>query len=390
MAGSSRRLTLYAGGVFAVESGFFAVIPPLVPGLVQEAHLTTTEVGVMVAAYPAGVVIGALPSIKLVERLGVRATVFVGLGLLFLATIGFALGRNGLTLDAARFLQGFGGAVAWAGALAWLTGTASGDQRGAVIGGAIGAALIGTVFGPAVGALAADVGRGPAFSGLAAVLVLLAIATPSQAPPPDRSRGSVRALLRLVRTRQAATGTVALFVIGVMGGTTWSLTPLLIARLGGGAVIIAAMVATGYVLAAGLNVIVGPLTDRVGRLGPTVAMLLFAGLLLPWMPAYGALAPLLATSVLASATLSGLWTPTAAMVADGAGPSTGGQAVAVGAMNAFWAGGGAIGPVVMAIIADNAGFQPAYVIGGLLCAACAVFALTTYRRDPKEAKWTSA
>ena len=390
MAGSSRRLTLYAGGVFAVESGFFAVIPPLVPGLVQEAHLTTTEVGVMVAAYPAGVVIGALPSIKLVERLGVRATVFVGLGLLFLATIGFALGRNGLTLDAARFLQGFGGAVAWAGALAWLTGTASGDQRGAVIGSAIGAALIGTVFGPAVGALAADVGRGPAFSGLAAVLVLLAIATPAQAPPPDRSRGSVRALLRLVRTRQAATGTVALFVIGVMGGTTWSLTPLLIARLGGGAVIIAAMVATGYVLAAGLNVIVGPLTDRVGRLGPTVAMLLFAGLLLPWMPAYGALAPLLATSVLASATLSGLWTPTAAMVADGAGPSTGGQAVAVGAMNAFWAGGGAIGPVVMAIIADNAGFQPAYVIGGLLCAACAVFALTTYRRHPKEAKWTSA
>ncbi len=64
--------------------------------------------------------------------------------------------------------------------------------------------------------------------------------------------------------------------------------------------------------------------------------------------------------------------------------------MAVGAMNAFWAGGGAIGPVVMATIADHAGFQPPFVLGGILCAACAVFALTTYRREPQEAKWTSA
>ena len=384
------RLTLFAGGVFAVESGFFAVIPPLVPRLARDAHLSTTEVGVLVAAYPAGVVVGAVPSIMLVERWGVRVTVFAGLTLLLVATVGFALGSDGLTLDAARFVQGFGGAVAWGGALAWLTGTASEGRRGAVIGSAIGAALIGTVFGPAVGALAAEAGRVPAFGALAVVLVLLGAATPTGAPPADRSRGAVRALLALARNRQAVTGNVALFVIGVMGGTTWSLTPLLIARLGGGAITIAAMVASGYVLAAVLNVVVGPLTDRVGRLRPTVSMLVFAGLLLPWMPDYTALAPLLATSVLASATLSGLWTPTAAMVADGAGPSTGGQAVAVGAMNAFWAGGGAIGPVVMASIADHAGFQPPFVIGGILCAACAVFALTTYRQKPEEAKWTSA
>ncbi len=62
------RLTLFAGGVFAVESGFFAVIPPLVPRLARDAHLSTTEVGVLVAAYPAGVVAGAVPSIMLVER----------------------------------------------------------------------------------------------------------------------------------------------------------------------------------------------------------------------------------------------------------------------------------------------------------------------------------
>jgi predicted MFS family arabinose efflux permease len=66
------RLLLFAGGVFAVESGFFAVVPPLIPRLAAELHLSTTEVGVLVAAYPAGVLIGAIPSIALVDRAGVR------------------------------------------------------------------------------------------------------------------------------------------------------------------------------------------------------------------------------------------------------------------------------------------------------------------------------
>ena len=384
------RLTLFAGGVFAVESGFFMVIPPLIPTLVHDVSLSTTEVGVLVAAYPAGVVIGALPSITLVARFGVRVTAFAGLGLLFAATLGFAFGTNGLVLDGARFVQGLGGAVAWGGALAWLTGTASETRRGAVIGSAVGAALIGTVFGPAVGALAAETGRTYVFAALAVLLVLLALAAPSSSPAPSGVQRPVRAMIRLLRTRQAATGSVALFVVGVAGGTSATLTPLLISRLGGGAAVIAAMVAVGYLLAALLNLAVGPLTDRVGRLGPTLTLLLVAAALVPWLPQYTSLAPLLITGVLAGATLSGLWTPTAAMVADGAASSTGGQAVAVAAMNAFWAGGGAVGPVVMASIAERAGFSVPFIGLGFVCAACALFAVTTYRvTSRKESRWTS-
>lgn len=373
------RLTLFAGGVFAVESGFFAVIPPLIPRLMRDVNLSTGEVGVLVAAYPAGVVIGAVPSISLVERLGVRTTTFAGLALLFVATIGFALGSNGVVLDSARFVQGVGGAVAWGGALAWLTGTASETRRGAVIGRAIGAALIGTVFGPILGAVAADNGRAPVFGVLAVMLVLLALAAPAKAPAPNGVQGALHAMMRLLRNRQAVTGNVALFVVGVAGGTSWSLTPLLIAHLGGAAATIGGMVAAGYLLAAVLNIWVGPLTDRVGRLGPTITMLLVAAVLLPWLPRYASLAPLVITGVLASATLSGLWTPTAAMVADGAEANTAGQAVAVAAMNVFWAGGGAIGPVVMASIAQRAGFTAPFVALAVLCAACALFAAATYR-----------
>lgn len=384
------RLVLFGGGVFAVESGFFGVVPPLVPRLVQDLHLSTTEVGVMVAAYPAGVLIGALPSIALVDRAGVRIASFVGLGLLVVATLGFGFAGSGLLLDGARFVQGLGGAFAWAGALAWLTATTSEMRRGAVIGGAVGAALVGTVFGPIVGAFAASAGRAPVFAGLAVVLVLLALVAPVIAPASDQARGSVRALLRLLRDRRAVTGNGALFVIGVAGGTAFSLTPLLVSRLGGSAITIAWMVAVGYLMAAGLNVVLGPLTDRVGRLIPTVCLLAVAAALLPLLPLYSSLAPLVITSVACGTVLSSLWTPTAAMVADAAEPGTSGHAIAVAAMNAAWAAGGTVGPVVMAAIAQNAGFVAPFATAGALVAATALAALATYRRRRVGDTWTSA
>jgi MFS family permease len=379
------RLMLFGGGVFALESGFFAVVPPLVPRLVHDLHLSTTEVGVLVAAYPAGVLFGAIPSIALVNRRGVRVTAFAGLGLLVLATLGFALGGNGIVLDCARFVQGLGGSLAWAGALAWLMSTTAPVRRGAVIGGAVGSALIGTVFGPAVGALAAEAGRGPVFGALAVLLGLLALAAPAVAPSSGHARGSVRALFRLLRNRSAATGNVSLFVIGVSGGTMLSLTPLLIARLGGSAATIAWMVALGYLLAALFNVVLGPLSDRIGRVVPIVSLLVVAAVLLPWLPVFDSLAPLLITAVLAGAVLTGLWTPTAAMVADGSDAGPSGQAVAVAAMNAAWAAGGAAGPVVMASIADNAGFVVPFVACGALCGLTALAAaVSAFRRSASE------
>jgi predicted MFS family arabinose efflux permease len=376
---TSRQLILFVGAVFAVESGFFAVVPPLIPRLVHDVNLTTTEVGVLVAAYPAGVLLGALPSIATVDRRGVRFTALAGLGLLVVATLVFAWGTSGVMLDSARLLQGFGGAVAWAGALAWLTSTTSVARRGSVIGAAVGAALIGMVLGPALGAVAAQAGRGPVFSALAVVLALLAFAAPRVAPASSRARGSTRALLRLLRNRQAAVGNGILAAIGVVGGTVWSLTPLLVVRLHGGPAIIAWILAGGYLLGASLNVFLGRLTDRFGRLAPTVISLVIAAPMLPVLPLFNQLAPLVITSVVMGAVVSGLWTPTAAMVTDGADPGASGHAVGVALMNAAWAAGGASGAVFMAWLADTSGFVLPFVLAGALFVASAVVAGLVYR-----------
>jgi MFS family permease len=380
--GGTRRLTLFAGGVFAVEAGFFAVVPPLIPRLVHELHLSTTEVGVLVAAYPAGVLIGAIPSIAMVDRRGVRATSFAGLALLIIATLAFAWGTAGWLLDAARLLQGFGGAVAWAGALAWLTSTTSAIRRGSVIGSAVGAALIGMVVGPAMGAVAAHYGRGPVFSALAVVLGLLAIAVPAAAPASTRAKGSARALLRLLRSRQAAVGNGVLFVIGIIGGAVWSLMPLLVTRLQGDAGVIAWILATSYLLAALISVFIGRLSDRVGRIAPTLAGLFIAAALLPLLPLFGSLAPLVITSAFVGAVISGLWTPTAAMITDGADPGASGHAAGVASMNAAWAAGGTGGAILMARLADVAGFVVPFILAGGLCAVSIVAAVAIYRRPP--------
>jgi MFS family permease len=386
--GTSRRLILFVGGVFAVESGFFAVVPPLIPRLVHDLHITTTQVGVLVAAYPAGILLGALPSIAMVDRRGVRVTTLAGLALLIVATLGFAWGPSGVLLDAARLLQGFGGAVAWAGALAWLTSTTATARRGSVIGGAVGAALIGMVLGPAMGAVAAQAGRGPVFSALAVVLGLLAIAAPAVAPESSRARGSMRALMRLVRNRQAAVGNGVLAAIGVVGGTVWSLTPLLVVRLHGGPATIAWILAGGYLLGSFLNVFLGRLTDRFGRLVPTVISLVVAGAMLPLLPLFTQLAPLVITGVLMGGAVSGLWTPTAAMVTDGADPGASGHAVGVALMNAAWAAGGASGAVVMAWLADVAGFVLPFALSGALFVASALVAGLVYKPTATDFKPT--
>jgi MFS family permease len=381
-ASDSRRLAVFVAVVFAAESAFYSVVPPLVPRLVRDVHLTTTEVGFLVAAYPAGVLLAAIPSIALVGRRGVRVATIAGIGVLVAATLGFAWGGNALLLDGARFVQGVGGAMAWAGALAWLTSTAPAERKGSVIGGAVGAALIGMVVGPAVGAAASEVGRGPVFSAMALVLILLALAAPASGPASARGLGSVQALLKLLRSRRAAIGNGLLLVIGIVGGTLWSLMPLLVAHRRGGAGVIAAILALSYLLAAMLNIAVGRASDRFGRLGPTLAGLVIAAALLPFIPVIHTLLLLAIVSVAAQSVVAALWTPTAAMVSDGAEAGASGQAVGVAALNAAWAAGGATGPVLAAWLADVNGFTLPFVMAGGLCAASAAVLLVTYgRRD---------
>src|SRR5262249_27350636 len=153
-----------------------------------------------------------------------------------------------------------------------------------IIGGAIGSALVGMVLGPAMGAVASSVGRRGVFSALALVLALLVVTGPATAPASARARRPVPALLRLLRSRPAPRGSGVLLVVGIVGGTLGSLVPLLVAHREGGAEAIAAILAMSYLLGALLNVLLGRVSDRLGRHGPTLVALALVAVLIPPLP----------------------------------------------------------------------------------------------------------
>ena len=170
-----------------------------------------------------------------------------------------------------------------------------------------------------------------------------------------------------------------------------SLMPLVVAQRRGSAEVIAAIFAASYLLAAFLNIFLGRLSDRFGRLIPTFIGFAISAALFPLLPQFGSLVPLAIVSVLAAAALSALWTPTAAMVSDGADSGPSGQAVGVATMNAAWAAGGASGPVLAAWLADVTGFVWPFALAGGLCAASAVVLLLGYkRREVPEAATNTA
>ena len=193
-SGAERRLVLVVGAVVFVDTMFYAAIAPLLPALAHELRLSKLSAGVLTASYPIGMLVGSLPGGLLAVRAGPKRAVYVGLALLAGSTLAFGFLQNAAALDAARFVEGLGGACSWAGGLAWIVAAVSSDRRGALIGGAVGAAIGGALLGPVLGTIANVVGRGPAFSAVV-VLSLALIFQASRLPLAHEASGQGLAYL---------------------------------------------------------------------------------------------------------------------------------------------------------------------------------------------------
>ena len=124
-----RRLVLLVSAVVLVDTMFYAAITPLLPELTRELGLGKAGAGVLAGAYAAGTLLGALPAGWLAARVGCKPTVLLGLTLMSVSGLTFAFARSAPLLDAARFVQGIGGACSWAAGLAWLASTVPRERR---------------------------------------------------------------------------------------------------------------------------------------------------------------------------------------------------------------------------------------------------------------------
>jgi MFS family permease len=367
-----RRLLLLISAIMFVDTTFYAVVAPLLPHYADDLGLSKASAGILLAAYPAGTLTGSLPSGVLAMRFGPRRTVLTGLALLGVSSLGFAFAHSVVLLDAARFVQGVGGACSWAGGLAWLVSSAPADRRGSVIGTALGAAIGGALLGPVLGAAAAAIGTGPVFGAVAAVAGALALA--AAAEPGGHSSAEAGATVR--QTFAAPRVRAGMWLVALPGlgfGVVDVLVPLRLDHLG---VAQAGVAAAFLVSAAGETIVspvVGRLSDRRGASVPIRLGLLVSAGLTVVLPLAGA--PLLTGALLVATTasLGMFWAPAMSLLSGAAEAVGAQQGLAFGLVNLAWALGmvvGAAGGGAMAKATSDA--APYAVLTALLVATLLV------------------
>jgi MFS family permease len=365
-----RLLLVVASAVIFFDTVFYAAVVPLLPSLTRELHLSKASAGVLTAGYAAGTLVGSLPGGMLAERYGPRVTLYAGLTMMGGASLAFGLLNNIALLDAARFVQGLGGACTWAGSMVWVILVTQTERRGSAIGSALAAGIAGALVGPVVGTLAHALGRGPVFSAVLLVAAGLAVAlTILPAPPAPQPRPAGPSLARQLRRPAIARGMWLVALPAVASGAINVLGPLRLGQLGAGAAAIGATFLVAAAAEASISPMVGRVSDRRGRIFPlriglaaaAIALLLFT------LPHTGLL--LAVVIVFETVALGAFWAPAMAMLSDAADAHGMSQAYALALINFAWAAGQILGAGGGGALAKAAGDAVPFALASALCLA---------------------
>jgi MFS family permease len=373
-----RRLVLLVGAIVLVDTMFYAAITPLLPKLVDDLDLGKNGAGVLTGAYAAGTLLGSLPAGWATARWGVKATVIVGLTLMSLSCLAFAFGASIAVLDAARFLQGVGGAFTWAGGMTWVATGAPRERRGALLGSAMGFATFGVQLGPVVGAAARGIGQEVAFSSTVVFGIVLGVWAWTQ-PAPEAEGETLATPSAALRNRSMLAGMWLTALPAIAFGVLDVLAPLRLDALGASALALGLT----FFAAAGLEGVVTPAvgryTDRAGtrsvvRLGLAVTVVALVLVQLP-----GSAAGLAIVVVGVSGLLGVLWVPAMKMLAGGAEHIGLDHGFAFAYFNLAWASGFTIGSFAGGSLAEVSTDAVAYSAVAVLYAVSAAYALTRGR-----------
>ena len=373
-AGLPREVGVLTAVAFAVAVGF-GVVAPAIPVYAREFGVGRTAAGAVISAFAFMRLVSALGSGRLVNRIGERLVLAMGIGIVAVSSALAGLAQSYTQLLLLRGVGGIGSAMFTVSAVSLLLRVASADQRGRATGMWQSGFLIGAIAGPAIGGPLTDISLRAPFFVYAVTLAVaggIGLAFLSRAALHDVDKPAQAAAtvtlpqaLRVSGYRAALTANLgngwALF------GVRSSLIPLFVTEGIGAS---GTWIGIGFFVSAaaqgGLLLWAGGFADRVGRrpamiLGSTVATLSMAAVAVS--DSLGVYVAAMALFGVGSAFLS--VAPSAAVgdVVHGRG----GTVIAAFQMSADL--GAVVGPLVAGWLADEYSFGAAFgVTAGVLVA----------------------
>jgi MFS family permease len=386
-AGLPREVAVLTAVAFAVAVGF-GVVAPAIPVYAREFGVGRTAAGAVISAFAFMRLVSALGSGRLVNRIGERLVLALGIGIVAVSSALAGLAQTYTQLLVLRGVGGVGSAMFTVSAISLLLRVVDSDQRGRATGLWQSGFLIGAIAGPAIGGPLTDISLRAPFFVYAATLAVaggIGLAFLSRAALHDVDQ-SVQAAatvtlpqaLRVSGYRAALTTNLgngwALF------GVRSSLIPLFVTEGIGAS---GTWTGIGFLVSAaaqgGLLLWAGGFADRVGRrpammLGSSVATISMAtvavsdslGVYVVAMALFGAGSAFLSVA------------PSAAVgdVVHGRG----GTVIAAFQMSADL--GAVIGPLVAGRLADQYSFGAAFgVTAGVLAAGLVTSVLSKETRQ---------
>lgn len=384
---SPRRLTAMISSLIFLDMITWLAAIPLIPYWQREIGLSDDQAGVVLAIYSLTVLIFAIPSGHLADRLGPRRLTLIGAALFVIAAPLIAFADSFEALLAVRVFQGACSAVTWSAGLAWLAASVGPDYRMRGLSIANASATVATIAGPLFGGpIVAFAGIEVAFLALGALVLAVigwALIEPGGDAGPQAQEDRQGPFVALVAARRPGplqVAFVSIAFVSLMMAALQLLAPLFFDDGGWSSSTIGWVFTAGSVLSVLAIVIVGRLGSRIDGVRalvvlPVVCAVAVAALLIPlglWWYA--------AVLVVVIGIAAPVFTISYAVCAEGARGDGIGEGSAFGMLNAVWAVGSVISPVISGIVAEGGVSWAAYVVVAILALATAAFLARARRR----------
>lgn len=350
------------------ESVLYSVVTPVLPHYAHQFGASKTAIGVLAAAYPAGMLPGSLLGGWIATRAGVRRTTVIGLLLFTVSITPFGFGSSISALDGLRFVQGVACGCIWGGGLAWVIAIAPRGRRGEVLGSVLASAVFGTLIGPVLGTLAVATGTRLVFACVGGVSLGLTAWTLGHAEPPPAKLGAGAPLRALARSPRLILGFWLILLEACTIGATNTLLPLRLSRLGASGVAIGVTFVVASLTSMVCTPAVGRIVDRRGTTLPLIAGLSVTAVLIALLPLpQSALLLAVLTALALGGPLTASTNPAMSLMTDAVDRI--GAAVAFGSMllNLAWAMGETIGaPAAASLSGATSDAVPLLLLAGAM------------------------